>query len=63
MYDIFQTRENNCNVNLEAPTPRNYQTHLKNLSAIADKFFSVFDHFVELVLKGLRSQTDFTSNV
>ena len=63
MYDIFQTRENNCNVNLEAPTPRNYQTLSKNLSAIADTFFSMFDHFVELLLKGLRSQIDFTSNL
>ena len=36
---------------LKAPTPQNGQTHSNNLSAIADKLFDVFDHFVKLTLK------------
>ena len=36
---------------LKAPIPQNGQTHSNNSSAVC---FSVFDHFVELALKGLR---------
>ena len=38
---------------LYAPTPQNGQTHSNSSSAIADECLSVFDHFVELALKGL----------
>ena len=40
-------------ITLKAPTPQNDQTHSNNSSATADKFLSVFDHFVTLALKGL----------
>ena len=42
---------------LEAPTPHNGQTHLKNALAIVDKLFDVFDHFVGLTLKGVSQLT------
>ena len=35
-------------------TPQNCQTSSNNSSAIADKLSSVFDHFVGMVLKGLK---------
>ena len=35
-----------------AQTPQNGEMHSNNLLAKADKFFSVFDHFVGLLLKG-----------
>ena len=41
-------------VTLWAPTPQNGQPHSNDSSAFADEYcLNVFDHFVELSLKGL----------
>ena len=47
------------NLNLEASTPQNGQTHSNNSSAIAEKCLSVFDNFVGLALK--RSKVQYLS--
>ena len=44
-------------LNIYAPTPQNGQTHSTNSSAVATNCLSVFDHFVELALKGLLLKT------
>ena len=56
VHDISCTLVNTCPsgsvviLTLSAPIPQNCQTHSNNLSTV-----SLFDHFVELALKGLRN--------
>ena len=48
---------------LEAPIPQNVQTHSNNSSNLSTNFLSVFDHFVILALKGLRTVRNMWSSV
>ena len=36
----------------QGPAPQNGQLHSNNSSVKADKYLSVFDHLVDMVLKG-----------
>ena len=40
---------------LKAPIPKNGQTHSNNSSAICRRIVFVFDHFVKLALKGIKT--------
>ena len=53
---ILQTKKKK-EKNFQVPTPQNGQTRSNNFSIVFDptKCLSMFDHFVGLVLKGLRT--------